>query len=249
MRTIAIPMKSRDHVADALEHNADTTKAKASIAQVGDLVRHLQNDGSGFVRVLLPVALADKCATAFPAGANAASFFTTDAPRLPTGGIPAVESKQKIARHHGSNGAGRNVPAESKCADAAWCLSDTTPEREESSDSVNRAIPMTKLHVGRRAMTELNDNLSFYDWCAAAWLRIYRRYGLDDPGFGDGRLPIWRQAWQDGEEPDVFADSFAEEGCDLDSLEGWNGPYMTGEPSQKVPFSASAFEDRETPAA
>jgi hypothetical protein len=91
----------------------------------------------------------------------------------------------------------------------------------------------------------MTDNLSFYDWCAAAWLRLHRRFAFDDFGAIEGHVNIWRQAWREGKEPEHFADDYGE-GCDMDPLDGWNGPYLTGEPPQKVPFPTSAFDESET---
>jgi hypothetical protein len=78
--------------------------------------------------------------------------------------------------------------------------------------------------------------MSFYDFCAAAWARIYKRYGLDDEGaIPSEHVGIWREAWRAGEDPEHFGGCYVEDCFDLEPLGWWDGP-MSGEPSSPVPF-------------
>ena len=86
-----------------------------------------------------------------------------------------------------------------------------------------------------------DPSLSFYDWCAAAWLHIYQRYAFDDDIADD--IEIWRRAFRAGEYPEEFAGGYAEERCNLEP-DPWNQT-KSGRPSEVVPFPASAFDEKD----
>jgi hypothetical protein len=87
--------------------------------------------------------------------------------------------------------------------------------------------------------TKTSATMPFYDWCAAVWLQIYRRYWLDDTGGVVDDIAIWRQAWLAGENPRDFANAYADDHC-LEP-DPW-GEEAKGTPSKPVPFPPSAFD-------
>jgi hypothetical protein len=85
--------------------------------------------------------------------------------------------------------------------------------------------------------------LTFYDWCADVWQAIHTDFGLDDAGCVPREdIAVWRDAWRAGRDAEDFADYYGRY-IYLEPLDWFES--MSGEPTHKVPFPASAFEPGE----